>query len=166
MDAEERDRVLEGLEILLRCEEAVGDFYRSCGEIWPIDRDFWWGIAGEEAIHAARLGLLLERVREREAAARVEQEVPCVALNALFQAATRDRELLLAGKIDRTMALAIARDLERSLVGSRALRAISFEKGAWDASLRTIAAETHRHERLFEERLARELARDQEPPGD
>jgi hypothetical protein len=163
VDAEDRDRVIEGLELLLRCEEAVGDFYRSCAATWPIDRGFWSGIAEEEAIHVARLGLLRERVVERAAVARVEQAVPCAALNALFQAATRDRELLLAGKIGRAMAFALARDLERSLIGSRGLRAIAFAKGEWDGYLRTIVAETHRHERLFEERLAQEFAKGQEP---
>lgn len=162
MEAGERDRVIEGLEMLLRCEEAVGDFYRACGQTWPVDRDFWAGIAEEEAIHVARLGVLLERVRRGAAAARVRQEAPCAALKALFQAAVQDRELLLAGKIGRAMALALARDLERSLIGSRALRAISFEEGPCAGYLRAIAEETHRHERLFDGRLAEQLRREAE----
>jgi hypothetical protein len=160
MDAGARDRVLEGLELLLSCEAAVGEFYRCCAQTWHIDRAFWLGLAGDEAIHAARLGLLLERVREGAATARLARAFPGAALSALLQGAIQNRELLVAGKVGRAMALVLARNLERALIASRALQAVSFEQGGWDGYLRTIAAETHRHERVLEERLGQERQRD------
>lgn len=153
MKTAEQHRVLQGLGLLVRCEEAVGEFYQACARAWPTDRDLWDGLSEEEAMHAVRLGLLQGWVRVEAGAARLERFFPFADLHAFLEEVDRGRDRVLAGELTKTMALALARDTERSLLEIQSRRAIAFADPNLDGYLRTISAETHDHGRRLEERL-------------
>lgn len=153
MKTSEQHTVLKSLSLLMRCEEAVGEFYQACAEAWPTDRELWAGLREEESVHAVRLGLLRGWVQVEAGAARLERVFPRKDLECFLEGVARDRDRVLAGELTRTAALALARDAERSLLETQALRAIAFVNPKLEGFLRKINAETLNHGRRLEERL-------------
>lgn len=158
MDGTERDAVVASLELLVRCKEAIGEYYRVCAEAWPADRGFWLGLADDEATHAARLELLGERARDDGVSARVDRLFPRAALETFVAGVVQVRARVLDGRVTRGAALALSQDFERSLIESRALRAIELSVPGWRSFLGAIAVDTLDHLLRVEERWARESA--------
>jgi hypothetical protein len=68
-----KERVSQYLTLLVRCEEAVGEFYRVCAATWPEEAAFWQNLADEELDHAVRLEMVQARARGR----RKGSSTPC-----------------------------------------------------------------------------------------
>ncbi len=160
MDTRERDTVVGILELMVRCEEAVGDYYLVCAETWPADRSFWLKLSDEETTHAVRLELLAVRVQTDATTVSVNRLFPRAALEAFLAGVARQSVRVLEGEVDRCAAIAFSRDLERSLIESQALQAIALSLPKWRNYLSEIAAETLEHEHRLQERFARGSQRD------
>lgn len=114
MDAEKKERVLNNLNLILRCEDAVAVFYQTCAGTWSRDMEFWSELAAGGMVRSTRLHLMRNRVEDSESAADSIRLFPPAAMNTFLTWMERSSARVRSGEIGKCRALAIARDLERS----------------------------------------------------
>lgn len=114
MDAVKTERVLRNLELMLRCEDAVAEFYQTCASTWPRESEFWNELVTGGLVRSARLLLMRNRVEDSESAADSIRLFPPAALTTFLAWVERSLARVRSGEIGRYRALSIARDVERS----------------------------------------------------
>lgn len=122
-----KERVSKYLTLLVNCEEAVGTFYRACGEVWPEEAAFWHNLADEELDHAVRLEMIQERIRATPHGIGLVHPYSEGTIQAFLRSVKESTAMVRGGLITRSSALAHARDLEQSRIGSQPLRGLSFD---------------------------------------
>jgi len=148
-----KERVERYLALLVRCEDAVAEFYRVCAAAWPGEEAFWEGLADEETDHAVHLQMIQERVRRTPHGIGLLHAFPEAALQAFIDSVERHTALVRAGATTMSAALANARDLEQSLIGSQPLRGFSFDDPRFDGYRRKLTDEILRHGKRILERI-------------
>ena len=109
-------------------ETAIGGLYELFAEAFAVDRVFWAGLANEEHQHAAWILSALEAIApDQRRQVDVQARVPAIDLMIGYVASLADR--CRRGELARLTALALARDLENSLLEGRILTSIATSAG-------------------------------------
>ena len=148
-----KEKISGYLKLLVRCEEAVADFYRACATTWPEERAFWEGLADEEVDHAVRLELLQARVRLTPHGVGLLHPFPEGSLQTFVSSVEQDTKLARSGAIAMSEALSRARDLEQSLISSQPLRGLSFDDPRFEHYRKEVSAGFVNHARRILARL-------------
>jgi hypothetical protein len=154
MLTETRERVSDYLESLVRCEEAVAEFYGVCAAAWPDEGAFWHRLAEEELAHAVRLEMLRSRVRRTPHGVGLLRPYPQATLDAFVRSIAGDIAQIRAGAMPLETALVHARDLEQSLIASQPLRGLSFDDPRFPRYWGEISAQIAAHARRIVDRMA------------
>lgn len=139
-----KERVSRYLRLLIRCEEAVETYYRACADVWPREAAFWQVLADEEADHAVRLEMIQERIRRTPHGVGLLHPFPEGTLQTFVASVAAETERVRAGTMGTGAALAYARDLEKSLIGSQPLRGVCFDDPRFAGYRRELAEEISR----------------------
>lgn len=148
-----KERVSRYLALLVQCEESVGDFYRACAETWPRDAAFWQGLVDEETDHAVRLELVRARIRLTPHGVGLVHAFPEGTILTFLRSVRESTVQVRAGLISMSGALARARDLEQSLIGSQPLRGLSFDDPRFARYQLEFSAEILEHAQRILDRL-------------
>lgn len=151
-----KERVARYLALLVRCEEAVGGYYRACAGTWPGEGAFWRALADEEAEHALRLGMIQERIRRTPHGVGLVHAFPEGALQAFVDSVEEDTVLVNSGLTTMGAALINARNLALSLIGSQPLRGLSFDDPRFEGYRQEFVAGILRHAERIIERIKEE----------
>jgi hypothetical protein len=109
---------------LIENESAIGALYDLFAATFPVDRDLWAGLAREEEQHAAWIRQAVENLPSETR----QRPVPLIHLQAvvsLLTYATALAERCRRGELTRFTALALARDLENSLLEGKVLTTLA-----------------------------------------
>jgi hypothetical protein len=126
-------------------ETALGRLYELFGRTFPQDQDLWKGLAEDECRHAAWL-------RQAEEAVTLEQSqqsllsIRVAAIEYMMQHIGSTAERCRRGELTRLTALALARDLENSLLENKLLGTLS-SGAASPASLQKALVQSTREHR-------------------
>lgn len=148
-----KERVSQYLTLLVRCEEAVGEFYRVCAETWPEEAGFWQNLADEELDHAVRLEMVQARIRATPHGIGLVHPYPEGTLQAFHHSVRKSAALVRAGTVTKSAALALARDLEQSRIGSQPLRGLSFDDPRFARYEQEFSADILEHAQRIVDRL-------------
>ena len=152
-----KERVSRYLALLVRCEETVGNFYRACAGTWPGEADFWQGLADEEVDHAVRLEMVRARIHRTPHGVGLVHAYPEGTLQTFLRSVEESTERVRAGVTTMGAALAQARDLEQSRIGSQPLRGLSFDDPRYARYQEEFSADVLEHARRIVDRLQEAL---------
>lgn len=155
MNPATKERIGRYLEELVKCAEAAGDFYRSCAEVWPEEAPFWQLLAEDELEHAVRLDMIRERVRATPHGVGLLRPYSPPTVQAFIGFLRKECDKVRSGEMTSATALARAKDLEQSLIGSQPLRGFSFDDPRFAPYWMEISHAWERHMRRVTDRAPR-----------
>jgi hypothetical protein len=151
-DLESILRQLSGLEL------SIGQYYESCAREWPDDRQFWLSIHADELKHAQFYDQISESVREGLINAMPGRRASPAAIKTIQAGIVANTGKVQSHLLSKTQALAIARDLERSVLEKNVTEMIETGNYQYSALAKQITIDTRLHHERIEQKLRQELA--------
>lgn len=132
------------LHQLIRHEELVGAFYRACARQLPEEQELWTTLDSEEQAHADLLRTLLPFIEQGQ----VELNPAAIhpeTLSAFTRYVQEQTRFVEMGDLPLAMVLAIALDIEQTLLEEDALKYFNGAAPALDQTREHLRVETRRH---------------------
>ncbi len=110
------------LKTLAKLELAVAQFYAACAKAYPEDRQLWEGLVDDEQLHAAHLERMGQILVERPADFQPKRSFNVAAVQTFIAyagSATQRVRSLTKPKTEYPQILALAQDMERSILESK-----------------------------------------------
>ena len=154
--------VIENLRILSKGESDIAEFYQFCGDILPDDRAFWHELAKCERTHAD-LALNMADLIEMEPGKYRPGKGCNLALVRVLKTHINDLVVRMrAGKIEKKELLAMAADIENSVVELSYKDMVETKVPEYLMMARRLDDDTDGHRSVFEERLRNMATSDSE----
>ena len=139
---------------LVENETAIGRLYELFGRSFPQDAELWESLAQDEHHHATRIRHALEVVTpEQRQMSLLSIRLPAIETMLQYVASIAGRCRL--GELTRLTALALAHDLESSLLESKLLGTLSSGAARLAAVEKSLVDETAHHRRRLADALER-----------
>jgi rubrerythrin len=110
------EEVIAVLEMMQAVERHLGSVYATCARIWPVEADFWNGLAAGEEQHAAYAARMAQLVAEKPNHFRANRQFNTATVRFFVKYVEETRERLESGGLDRRRMLGLARDMENGLI--------------------------------------------------
>jgi hypothetical protein len=140
-------------ELMIRVEESAGAFYKACAGKFPDRRDFWLTLASAEEAHARFLRDLARDPADALAFA-YRRRTAVSPLKVLLDFLSRNLAALETTSVTLVHALAIARDIENSVLEKQILEAVPGDSPHVRKTIQRMNAETGEHRTRIEAALA------------
>jgi hypothetical protein len=127
MNQKTKERAADYLGSLVRCREAVAEFYQACADVWPDGRTLWQRLAQEEASEAVSIALVRERVLRTPHGVGLLKPYPVAVIQNFIESVESDTRLVRTAGMTAETARLRARDRAQSLIVSQPLRGFSFD---------------------------------------
>jgi len=154
MLSSEVKNVSRTLGIMAELEQVISEFYRSAGDRWPEDGDFWSGLAEAETTHAGYLGRMRAMLDSRPEAFEIGRPI---ALSAVAEVLSGVRNLirrLKNGEFSRKAILLLSRDLEQSVLESKYMEMLKTEDRDYQKMISEIVLQTEAHQQQLLRKIA------------
>jgi rubrerythrin len=139
---------------LMENETAIGRLYEVFGRTFPQDAELWTGLAQDEHRHATWIRHALETLEpEQRQKGLVSIRLP--AIEAMLQYVASIAGRCRQGELTRVTALALARDLENSLIESKLLGTLSSGAACLAAVEKSLVEETAEHRKRLADAFER-----------
>ncbi len=145
--------VLPVIREMIGLELALAALYRTCGERFPEDREFWWSVQHQEEGHARILEGLSALIAAHPERFQAGRTFRAAAIGTFVSQVARAAQQVRGGKLARRRALVIARDFESSVLEARYGDIVTTDDPEYRSAVERIGAETQRHRSRFQERL-------------
>jgi hypothetical protein len=137
--------IVQLMQVMAQGESRIAEFYKTCAESFPLNKEFWAGLAREEEGHAA----IIERVTR---AATEEPEMfepgelsPLEALQAFLLRLDDKFELLKEGRLTEHQALFVAYLIENTFAEHSFAGAIRSKEPSFVTNLEQLTSESVEH---------------------
>ncbi|HEY6872155.1 MAG TPA: hypothetical protein VI298_05435 [Geobacteraceae bacterium] len=145
--------VIENLRLLSKGESDIAEFYQLCGDVFADERDFWHQLATSEQSHADMVLRMADLVEKEPRKYRPGRSFS-VVLARLFRAHVHGLvEKMRKGEIQKKELVAIAADIENSVVELNYGDLVKTDVPEFIAMARTLDEETGEHREAFEKRM-------------
>jgi rubrerythrin len=141
------------LTAMAEVEKAIAKLYKLCAEVWQEDRTFWLDLEGQELVHAGIISKIAEIVFRKEDHFEINRPFNTAAMKTFISGIENRMEQVRQGEVARPQMLAIALDVERSLLEAKYAEMFKTDDIEYRKLLSTILNDTRRHRRLIEEKL-------------
>jgi rubrerythrin len=139
---------LEVLKALTKLELAMAHLYAACAHAYPEDRKLWESLEDDEQLHAAHLERMAQILTERPADFERNRSFSLAAIQtfiAYVDSATRRVRNLQEPKAEYRQILAVAQDMEKSILESRYTDAVKGTHPEFQALATELATATAAH---------------------
>lgn len=153
----ELDGTLDTLREIGGLELALAEFYAAVAHLRPADAEFWRTLEEEERRHAAHIARLGELIAANPDRFQGNRSFNVAAIRSFLAYVEETTRRLQAGEIpadDETRLLALARDMEQSVIEGKYAEVVTTSDLASRGLLRQIVAETVAHKSQIALRLA------------
>lgn len=139
---------------LAQNEATLGSLYELFGQSFPQDTELWVGLAADEYQHS----LWIRKVSEAATPEQRQQSLPSIrvpAIETMIQYIGSIAGRCRRGELTRLNALALARDLEGSLLENKLLEALPGGTAGLATVQTSLIAQTAQHRQRLEDALER-----------
>lgn len=148
--------LLQLLGAMAEAEIFMSELYRACAQEWEKESQFWLSLSKEEVKHSENVRKLADIISERVGHQRDFQFHRPFTLNSVrsFVSGIRDNsEEVTQGNISEKRMLAIALDIERSLLERKYSELIKTDDVEYQTISMSIDTETNIHRDRIEKKL-------------
>ena len=132
------------IDLLIRQEELVGEFYRACAGKFPERSDFWLSLAVAEDEHARILRSVAADPAEGRAFA-THRNFALNPLRIMLQFIKKQMEALESPDFTLIKALSSARDIENSILEKKVVEPAPGDSVAIRTKIKQLKADTTQH---------------------
>jgi hypothetical protein len=154
MQPKDLARTLEALKLMAEAEEAVGEFYRACGNVPGEERDFWLEAAAEEDTHKRSVQKMEEMISENPDRFSFHRPFNPAATRTFLSFIRQKAAALKQDKIPGERLLFVARDIEGSLLELAYFEIVKTTDPAYEKILREFQTRTAAHKNRMERKIA------------
>jgi rubrerythrin len=140
------------LEMLIRHETAIKQFYEVCADVFPEHRSFWQGMAEQEQKHSDCLQGLSSKESLRKWFIN-DAQFQRLALTGALEYMERQTERVRQANIGLLAALSIAGDIEEALIEKQFIRLNISGPDEIKNVMTGLVADTQRHRKMIAEKL-------------
>ena len=145
--------ILDILEVMKELELAAAEFYRTCGEIWIIERDFWINMEQSELKHAQNIDLMIKVFSEKPEKFELGRPFKSPAIQTFISGVRSDIQRLRSRGLSKGKTLFVARDIERSILESRYMEIIRTNEPEFRTLMEQILLDTVTHQEWLNEKM-------------
>ncbi|MCX7981940.1 MAG: hypothetical protein N2572_03405 [Syntrophales bacterium] len=146
-------KVKDILSVMAEYEEVIAALYSACAERWEEDKELWGEMGKEEILHAERIRWISQALEENPRLFDLGRPFNQVAISTAIAGVKKHIEAVRKGAYTRDRAVAIARDIEQSILESRYLEMLKTTNIEYLEVMNSIAQDTARHRHTIQKKL-------------
>jgi len=133
------------LNIMEQFEEAASEVYKSCGQAWSHDKEFWADMGEAEVKHAQNIKRMKELISKRPEGFTVNPQFKSAAVKTAILGLRWHIYRLEKNQMTEDRMFYIARDIEQSILESGYKDAVTTNDAAFQALMGEIVSDTVAH---------------------
>ena len=150
----ELKRTLDTLGIMKELEMTVGQLYRTCGETWAEDKEFWSRMEQAELKHARNIDDMIKIMQERPESFELGHPFRRSTVHIFISSVRSNIERLEKQDIAKDKILFVARDIEESLLESKYGEIVRSSDIEFQTLMKQIVFDTKTHKDWLNEKIA------------
>ncbi len=153
MEQKQLESILDILKIMKELELAAAEFYRTCGEIWIIEKEFWVNMEQSELKHAQNIDLMIKISSEKPEKFELGHSFKLPAIRTFISGVKGDTQRLRNRQLSKGKTLVVARDVEESMLESKYMEIIQTKEPEFQALMEQIVSDTLTHKEWLNEKM-------------
>ena len=153
MEQDQLKTVLDILKTIKELELAAAEFYRTCAEIWIIEKDFWMSMEESERKHAQHIDRMIKISSEKPEKFKLGRSFKRPAVETFISGVKSNIQRLRSRTLLKDRVLFIARDIEESMLESRYMEIIRTDEPDFQSLLKQILSDTVTHKEWLNEKI-------------
>lgn len=142
----------EVVDLLMKYEITIGQFYAACAEKFPVQAPFWNRLADEEKKHALEIKTLCRKVDSKTIFLE-EARFKIRPLEISIEYVEKTTERVKGGLLNLIEALSIAHSIETSILESNYFELFAGDSVSLNHHLKKIKEESNDHQKRVKEML-------------
>ncbi len=164
MEQEQIQTVLAVLKQMKDLELTLSDFYRICGEVWILEKDFWTHMADSEVKHAHNIDEIMKMFSEAPQIFELGYPFKRPAVQTFISGVKSNIERLKAESLPKQKVLFVARDIEESVLESRYAEIIRSDDKEFQRLIKQLVSDTALHKESLNQRIRGSNLRSSQSP--
>ena len=151
------NELLQTLEAMRQVELAMSVLYKICAKKWAEDSQFWLNLSEDEINHSENVKMLSNLIHNKigtQVNFRSHRPFTLNSIQSFISGVMDSAERIRHEKISKKRALAIALDVERSLLERRYSELVKTDDVEYQTIATAIDTETEIHREKIEKKLA------------
>lgn len=141
------------IENMKNLELIIAEFYKTCGDTWIEDKDFWKNLEHSEMAHANNLERIKKIVTNAPGSFELGRQFKSAAVTTFICLVKNNTEKIKTGGISKEKAYFMALDLERSLIELKYADIIKTNNIEYKQLINKIVEETNSHNKIIDEKI-------------
>jgi len=139
------EQLREIITAMMGLETALAEFYKTCRDTWPLDKNFWNKISFQETGHAEMLDNIRQILSLNPGLFSANREVSVKSIEFTTNEVKDATVRIKSGKISEERVFFMARGLEQCVLDSKPYEFIGTMEGTSTHILAEIARQTEEH---------------------
>jgi polyribonucleotide nucleotidyltransferase len=137
------------LEIMAELEGVISELYKTAGDLWEEDRNFWSALAQAELAHAEYIRKMADILNEKPREFEIGRPLAAAGIRTVISGVQNNIQKLKKGEIHKKQILFISRDIEQSLLESRYAEILKTKDTDYQKLIYDVALQTEGHKSLL-----------------
>ena len=151
--ANDQEKALEALDVMIEAERAVAEYYRACSKVFPNNRKFWQELSKQETSHADIISAMSRLVIQQGHTYSIGDPAPVAALKGFITKIRSDLNKVKSGELSEMHALNIAYHIESTFVEHKFSKVIRTDSTEFTKVLKNIVLLEEKHKELVRNKL-------------
>jgi hypothetical protein len=147
------ENIVDILNIMEEFERTVSEVYKSCGQIWPHDKEFWADMGEAEVKHAQHINRMKELILKRPESFILNAQFKSAAIKTAISGLRWHIQRLAKNELTEERMLYIARDTEQSILETGYKDAVRTSDAAFQTLMDEIVSDTVAHRAQLSKRI-------------
>lgn len=141
-------------EILEESELWASELYNLCSKVFKEDCDFWTSLEKDEIKHFNHLKTMEQIFDENPQSIYSGRQITEITIQTLIKSMQMIVPELKMGKIPKKRMLAIAKNIEDSIIESKYKEILTSKDSRFQALLKEISLDTYRHRKILLDKMS------------
>lgn len=140
-------------DVLAELEGFVSELYKTAGDLWEEDRDFWSALAQAEWSHAGYIRKMADILNMRPQEFEIGRSLTIAGIRTAISGVQNNIQRLKNGEMNKKQFLFISRDIEQSLLESRYTEILKTKDSEYQRLIYEVVSQTEVHKKLLVKKI-------------
>jgi hypothetical protein len=141
------------LEMLAELEGVISELYKTAGDLWEEDKDFWASLAQAESSHAEYIRKMAAILNRKPQEFEIGRPLAAAGIKTVISGVQNNIQKLKKGEINKKQILFISRDIEQSLLESKYTEILKTKDLDYQRLIHDVASQTETHKMLLVKKI-------------